>query len=69
MHDHKLRPKLVELIPDGLFFGGGGELLKDQVVAVLAVFAFAFVATYVIAIATQKTIGLRVVCTVRLATP
>jgi len=47
-------------IPDGLFLGGGGELLKDQVVAVVAVFAFALVVTYVIAKAIDMTIGLRV---------
>jgi len=49
-----------EIIPDGLLLGGGSDLLVDQVVASAAVFAFAFVATYVIAIVIQKTIGLRV---------
>ena len=52
--------KVNEIIPDGLFLGGGGELLKDQVVAVVAVFAFAVVVTYVIAKAIDLTIGLRV---------
>ncbi len=46
---------------NGLFISGGGaELLKDQVVASLAVFAFAFAATYVIAKVIDVTMGLRV---------
>jgi len=45
---------------DGLFFGGGGELLKDQFVAAVGVGAFSFVATYAIAFGIQRTIGLRV---------
>ncbi|NBU94884.1 MAG: ammonium transporter [Actinobacteria bacterium] len=45
---------------DGMFFGGGGELLKDQIVAAVAVMAFSFVVTWVIAQAIQRTIGLRV---------
>ncbi len=45
---------------DGLFFGGGIELLKDQFVAAVAVGAFSFVVTYAIAVAIQRTIGLRV---------
>jgi len=45
---------------DGVFFGGGGELLKDQIVAAVAVMAFSFVVTWVIAQAIQRTIGLRV---------
>ena len=45
---------------DGLFFGGGLELLKDQFVAAIGVGAFSFVATYAIAFAIQRTIGLRV---------
>ena len=49
-----------EIIPDGLLLGGGTELLVDQVVAVVAVFAFALVVTYVIAKAIDMTIGLRV---------
>ena len=49
-----------ELIPDGLLLGGGASLLQDQVVATLAVFVFAFAATFVIAKAISATIGLRV---------
>ena len=45
---------------DGLFFGGGAELLKDQFVAAVGVGAFSFVVTYAIAAVIQRTIGLRV---------
>jgi len=45
---------------DGMFFGGGGELLKDQIVAAVAVMAFSFTVTWLIAQAIQRTIGLRV---------
>ncbi len=45
---------------DGLFFGGGGELLKDQFVAAFSVAGFSFVATYLIATVIQRTMGLRV---------
>jgi Amt family ammonium transporter len=49
-----------ELIPDGLLLGGGADLVIDQIVATVAVFAFAFVVTFVIAKAIDMTIGLRV---------
>ena len=45
---------------DGLLFGGGLELLKDQFVAAVSVAAFSFAATYLIATAIQRTMGLRV---------
>jgi len=45
---------------DGLLFGGGLELLKDQFIAAASVAAFSFVATYLIATAIQRTMGLRV---------
>ncbi|MFT4657969.1 MAG: Amt family ammonium transporter [Candidatus Aldehydirespiratoraceae bacterium] len=45
---------------DGLLYGGGLELLKDQFVAAVVVGAFSFVVTYAIAMTIQKTIGLRV---------
>jgi Amt family ammonium transporter len=45
---------------DGLFFGGGGELLKDQVVAAIGVMAFSGVVSYAIAQLVDRTIGLRV---------
>ncbi len=45
---------------DGLFYGGGFELIKDQVVAAAAVLAFSGVMSYVIAIGVDRTIGLRV---------
>ncbi len=45
---------------DGIFFGGGAELLLDQLVAMGSVIVFSFVVTFVIAKALQATIGLRV---------
>jgi Amt family ammonium transporter len=45
---------------DGLFFGGGADLLVDQIVASGAVLVFSLVASYVIAMAIEKTIGMRV---------
>jgi Amt family ammonium transporter len=45
---------------DGLFFGGGFELLGKQAVASFAVLAFSFVVTVLIAKAIDATIGLRV---------
>jgi Amt family ammonium transporter len=50
----------VNPLGDGLFYGGGGELLKDQVVAAVGVMAFSGVVTYILATAIDKTIGLRV---------
>jgi ammonium transporter, Amt family len=45
---------------DGLAFGGGVELLKDQFVAAVSVAAFSFAVTFLIATAIQRTMGLRV---------
>jgi Amt family ammonium transporter len=45
---------------DGLFFGGGLELLGKQAIAAAATFAFSFVATMVIAKVIDLTMGLRV---------
>jgi Amt family ammonium transporter len=45
---------------DGLFFGGGLELLGKQAVASFAVLAFSFVATVIIAKIIDAVIGLRV---------
>ncbi len=45
---------------DGWFFGGGTDLLVDQLVASGAVLAFSFVASYAIAFAIDRTVGLRV---------
>lgn len=45
---------------DGLFYGGGGELLKDQIVAAVAVMLFSGVVSYMLAMGIDKTIGLRV---------
>ena len=45
---------------DGLFFGGGIELLLDQVVAMLSVIVLSFIVTFVIVKIIDATIGLRV---------
>ena len=45
---------------DGLFYGGGLDLLGIQVVGALAVLAFSFVVTYLIGLALERTIGFRV---------
>jgi ammonium transporter, Amt family len=54
-------PAINELVPAGLLIdGGNADLLIDQVVASVAVFAFALVGGYVIAKVIDLTIGLRV---------
>jgi len=45
---------------DGIFFGGGAELLMDQLVALGSTMVFSFVVTWIIAKAIDATIGLRV---------
>ena len=45
---------------DGLFYGGGLELVKDQVVAATGVLIFSGLLSYGIAVAVDKTVGLRV---------
>jgi Amt family ammonium transporter len=45
---------------DGVFFGGGAELLWKQVQASALTLVFSFVLSYVIALAIHKTIGMRV---------
>lgn len=45
---------------DGVFFGGGGDLLTDQVVAVVAAIAFSAAASFVIAKFVDIVSGLRV---------
>jgi len=45
---------------EGLFFGGGADLLGEQVVSIVAVLAFSFVVTFVLAKVLDATIGLRV---------
>ena len=47
-------------ISDGLFFGGGIEQLQNQLVGVVAVFAFAFPVAFCIFFILKKTVGLRV---------
>jgi Amt family ammonium transporter len=45
---------------DGIFFGGGAELLLDQLVAMGSVIVFSFVVTFAIAKVLKATMGLRV---------
>ena len=45
---------------DGLFSGGGSKLLVNQVIAVVATFAFSFAVTYVVARILNATMGIRV---------
>jgi len=45
---------------DGLFFGGGTELLADQFVAAISVLVFSAVVTFIIAKLIDLTLGLRV---------
>lgn len=45
---------------NGLFYGGGTELLVKQTLGVVLVMAYSFVATLIIGIAIEKTIGFRV---------
>jgi len=45
---------------EGVFLGGGAELLKDQIVASVVTLAYSFVVTIVIAKIIDATIGLRV---------
>jgi Amt family ammonium transporter len=48
------------VVNEGLFYGGGGELLLDQFVASVVVLAFSFVVTLVIGKVLDLTMGLRV---------
>lgn len=45
---------------NGLFYGGGFELLGNQFIGVIAVGAFTFTASLIVWVAIKKTIGLRV---------
>jgi ammonium transporter, Amt family len=45
---------------DGAFFGGGGELLKDQAVAAFATLAYSFTVSFAIAKVLDLVIGIRV---------
>jgi Amt family ammonium transporter len=45
---------------DGLFYGGGLDLLGKQAVAAGAVLAYSFVVTYLICVVIKRTMGLRV---------
>ncbi|MEO5840551.1 MAG: ammonium transporter [Acidimicrobiales bacterium] len=48
------------VINDGLFLGGGGDLLVDQIVASAVTLAYSFVASFIIAKAIDMTMGLKV---------
>jgi ammonium transporter, Amt family len=58
--DSAVNPIITEVSHDGLFFGGGADLLFDQLVASVSVFAFSFGLSFVIAKVLDKIIGLRV---------
>lgn len=45
---------------EGIFYGGGGKLLLEQVIANVAAIVWSFVITYLIMIVLKKTIGVRV---------
>ncbi len=45
---------------DGVFFGGGTELLTEQVLSIVVVLVYSFVVTFVLAKILDATIGLRV---------
>ncbi|WP_298556177.1 ammonium transporter [uncultured Algibacter sp.] len=45
---------------DGLFFGGGTELLLTQAIGVLVIGSFSFIITFIIMKVMKKTIGIRV---------
>jgi Amt family ammonium transporter len=45
---------------DGLFFGGGAELLGKQALACVATAAYAFIVTWIIAKVIDKTMGFRI---------
>jgi Amt family ammonium transporter len=48
------------VVNEGLFLGGGGDLLVDQIVASVVTLAYSFVASFIIAKAIDMTMGLRV---------
>jgi Amt family ammonium transporter len=52
--------KINSLGANGLFYGGGTELLQDQFVALGATIVFSFTITWVLAKVLDRTIGLRV---------
>jgi Amt family ammonium transporter len=48
------------VVNEGLFLGGGGDLLVDQIVASVVTLAYSFVASFIIGKVIDATIGLRV---------
>jgi Amt family ammonium transporter len=55
--DSVINPAVVD---EGLFLGGGAGLLWDQFVAALVTIAYSFAVTFIIGIALDKTMGLRI---------
>jgi Amt family ammonium transporter len=55
--DSAINPAVVD---EGLFLGGGAGLLWDQFVAALVTIAYSFAVTFIIGIALDKTMGLRI---------
>ncbi|MCB0991750.1 MAG: ammonia channel protein, partial [Acidimicrobiales bacterium] len=45
---------------EGLFYGGGGELLLNQIISMVVVMVFSFAVTFVLAKILDATVGLRV---------
>jgi Amt family ammonium transporter len=59
--DPAVNPIISEISSPGLLIdGGGAELLKDQLVASLAVFAFSFIVSFALAKALDAIMGIRV---------
>jgi Amt family ammonium transporter len=55
-----LAVNIAEPASAGLFYGGGLEQLRRQVIAAIVVLVYSFVVTYVIGLVIDKTIGFRV---------
>jgi Amt family ammonium transporter len=45
---------------NGIFYGGGAELLGKQALAVIAVISYSFIVTYLLGLLLEKTMGFRV---------
>jgi Amt family ammonium transporter len=58
--DGTVNPLVTDASHEGLFLGGGADLLVDQLVASVATLAFSFIVTLIIGKAIDATIGLRV---------
>jgi Amt family ammonium transporter len=58
--DAAINPYVADASNEGLFLGGGADLLVDQIVASVVTLVFSFVASFVIAKAIDVTMGLRI---------